>query len=90
MRKIDNVALSVALTLSLGYIGLAACSAYQDDRGKGDAPVNQLDDTEVTVYPNGDGFPNIAIVCTDSGNGIYTTTREVPPVVVTDDPECKL
>lgn len=70
---------------------LGACTdAYgKDDRGIGDAPVNQLEDREVTVYPNGDRYPNIAVVCTLKGNGIYTTTREVPPVVVPNDPECE-
>jgi hypothetical protein len=66
---------------------LQACSGYNDERGRGDAPVEQMDDQEVRVYPNGDQFPNIAFFCV-GGNGVYTTTREAPPVVNASDPEC--
>jgi len=65
----------------------ASCSEWNDDRGKGDAPVDQRPDQTVNVYPNGDGYPNIAWFCI-GGNGVYTTTREAPPVIIPDDPEC--
>ena len=83
----------VVATLTVtAALALTACgdAFYKDDRGKGDAPVDQVEDTEVTVYPNGDGYPNISVICTEKGNGVYSTTREAPPVVVTNDPECEV
>lgn len=65
----------------------SACSAWNDDRGIGDAPVDQQDDTTVKVWPNADRFPNISVICV-GGNGVYSTTREAPPAVVPNDPEC--
>lgn len=74
-------AAAVALAGSL----IAGCG--NDDRGLGDAPVDQAKDRTIPVWPNGNGYPNIAAFCI-GGNGIYTTTREAPPAIVIDDPEC--
>jgi hypothetical protein len=70
-------------------LALGACSEFNDDRGKGDAPVDQLPDREVTVFPNGDGFPNVAAFCAGP-NGIYTVTgsNRDPLDVVVEDPNC--
>jgi Prokaryotic membrane lipoprotein lipid attachment site len=76
------------LAVTVAVLALASCSAWDDDRGKGDAPVKQAPDREITVHPNGDGFPNIAQFCVGP-NGIYTTTREAPPVVIPNDPICE-
>ena len=84
MKRIIG-SLFVVTTLSLTVAGCG--DWWKDDRGKGDAPVNQLEDKEVTVYPNGDGYPNISFFCAGE-NGVYSTTREAPPVVVASDPNC--
>jgi hypothetical protein len=67
----------------------AGCSEFNDDRGKGDAPVDQQADREVTVWPNGDGFPNVAAFCIGD-NGVYSVTggNRDPLDVVANDPNC--
>ena len=79
------VGVAVALAVS-GLVG-AACSGFNDDRGIGDAPVDQQPDSARKVWPNADRFPNISAFCI-GGNGVYTTTRQAPPAIVVDDPEC--
>lgn len=71
----------------LGVAAVAGCSGYKDDRGIGDAPSEQQPDQNVKIWPNADHYPNIAVLCV-GGNGVYTTTREAPPAVVPNDPEC--
>jgi hypothetical protein len=84
---VRNLIISAVAIVTFGTV-IGACSEYNDDRGIGDAPVQQEPDREIRVFPNGDGFPNIAFLCI-GGNGVYTTTREAPPVVVASDPECE-
>lgn len=74
----------VALT---AVAALAGCSNYNDERGKGDAPVGDIDEQPRNVWNNVNGFPNIAAFCIGD-NGVYTTTREAAPTVIVDDPEC--
>lgn len=71
----------------LTVVVLAGCSDWNDDRGRGDAPADQQPDQTRKVWPNADHFPNISAFCI-GGNGVYTTTREAPPTVIVDDPEC--
>jgi hypothetical protein len=78
---------AVALVLGVGSLVGAACSEWNDDRGVGDAPADQQPDTARKVWPNADKFPNISAFCI-GGNGVYTTTRQAPPAIVVDDPEC--
>jgi hypothetical protein len=66
----------------------AGCSAYNDDRGKGDAPVGSTDDSPAAVINFPDGFANVARKC-DGSTAIYTHTREAAPVVVPNSPECR-
>lgn len=82
MKKLVFV-LIVVLALATG------CSEYEDDRGKGDAPVQNRkgDDKAAVVINFPDGFANIAVKC-HKGNGLYVTTREAAPIVVKDDPIC--
>lgn len=81
MRRI-LVAGAAVLALTLG-----ACSSFNDDRGVGDSGVDQQPDVDRKVWPNADQFPNISAFCI-GGNGVYTTTRQAPPAIVVDDPEC--
>ncbi len=83
MKKITLVALGLLLTT-------AACAS--EKRGTGDSPVEPVRDqnntrAHIVTMPN--GFSNVAFKC-DDGNGIYVTTREAAPVIVPDDPNCKL
>jgi hypothetical protein len=78
------------LGLGVGLVALlvlTSCSAFNDDRGIGDAPADQQPDADRKVWPMPDQFANIAGLCI-GGNGVYVTTREAAPAVVADDPEC--
>ena len=83
-RAMRRTALAAAVT-----IALVGCSGFNDDRGKGDAPIANKggDDSGAYLVNFPDGFSNVAHKCL-GGNGIYTTTRDAAPVVVPDDPEC--
>lgn len=85
MRRIFAV-LATVVVLGLSAVG---CSQYNDERGKGDAPVENRrgDDAPAVVVNFPDGFANIAFKCLN-GNGLYVTTRDAPPVIVKDDPNC--
>lgn len=67
---------------------LVGCSAFNDSRGKGDAPVGSRDDTPAEVINMPDSFMNVAHKCYGV-NGIYAHTREAAPVVVPNDPMCR-
>lgn len=82
-----NQRIAVIGAALLAVASIAGCSEWNDERGRGDAPSDQQPDREVKVWPNADQFPNIAVFCV-GGNGVYTTTRDAPPAVVADDPEC--
>lgn len=77
-KKLNLFAVAVLL------VGTAACSGYDNSRGKGDAPVSGKDDSPAQVVNFPDGFANVAIKCDGNGFRIYTTTREAAPVVVPD------
>lgn len=79
----------VAALAALSILTLAGCSEYNDQRGKGDAPVQNRagDDAPAVVINMPDGFSNIAVKCLN-GNGLYVTTREAAPVIVKDDSNC--
>jgi hypothetical protein len=65
----------------------SACSGWNNERGIGDAPVDQQPDETRKVWPNGDQFANVSAFCI-GGNGVYTVTDPAPPEVIVDDPEC--
>jgi hypothetical protein len=78
---------SVSIVAVLAVAALAGCSEYNDDRGKGDAPVGSSDDSPAVVINFPDGFANVARKC-DGPNAVYTHTREAAPVVVANSPVC--
>lgn len=82
MKRFTILALSVFLV-----VGFTACSAFNDERGKGDAPLQERHEDPRQVWENLDGFPNISAFCIGA-NGVYTTTREAAPAVILDDPNC--
>lgn len=65
----------------------AGCSSWNDQRGRGDAPVDSYDDEPAVVINFPDKFANVAVKCLGS-TGVYTSTREAPPVVVPQDAHC--
>lgn len=68
---------------------MAGCSEYNDDRGKGDAPVEDRngDDKPAVVLNFPDSFANVAIKCY-GGTAVISTTREAPVQVIPDATIC--
>ncbi|MFJ9925574.1 hypothetical protein ACIRU5_06025 [Streptomyces misionensis] len=72
---------------------LAGCSQhYEDQRGKGDAPVQGKagDNTPAEVYNFPDGFGNLATKCVGHGYRAYVTTNANAPsnVQIVEDKAC--
>jgi hypothetical protein len=71
----------------------ASCGAvddYRDDRGRGDAPVANYDDSGAVVLNFPDRFSNVAVKC-HGPNGVYVTTQNEAGKemrVVANDPNC--
>lgn len=71
----------------LSAVMLVGCSQYNDERGRGDAPIGPFDDTPAEVVNFPDKYANVAMKCDGHGHRIYSTTREAA-VTVIDDPSC--
>jgi hypothetical protein len=74
-------------------VALSGCSQnYDDERGKGDAPVQgkQGDNSAAEVFNFPDGFGNIATKCVGHGNRAYVTTNATGPsnVQIVTDSTC--
>ncbi|MFF2520970.1 hypothetical protein [Streptomyces liangshanensis] len=87
-RTITGVAVATAALLAL-----SGCSKeYNDERGKGDAPVQgrQGDNTAAEVFNFPDGFGNLATKCVGHGNRAYVTTNATGPsnVQIVKDDTC--
>jgi len=78
--------------IAIAVLGLAllgtGCKSYNDARGRGDAPIGEYDDSPAYILNFPDKFMNIAFKCLGP-NGVYTHTRQGPPVVIVDDGNCK-
>ncbi len=81
MRKLLIILAVVAALVVVG------CSAYNDERGRGDAPVGEHYEAPRDVIFMPDQFPNLVVVC-DGPDRLYVTTREAPPVVVQNSANC--
>lgn len=70
-------------------VALVGCSQGEYGRTHGirDAPVGNQDDTAAFIINFPDQFENVAFKC-HGVDGIYTTTRQAPPVVIVNDPAC--
>lgn len=73
MRKIYAHAAPLALTVLLGACGLQ--QEYDDERGRGDAPIEGRDDTPKEVINMPDQFSNVAHACDGHGHRVYVTTQ---------------
>ncbi len=78
--------------LAVVVVGLAlvagGCSGFNDEGGRGDAPIGPFDDSPAEVLNFPDKFANVAHKCDGHGHRVYSTTRPAPPVVI-DDPSCR-
>lgn len=71
----------------VAVLAMAGCSSYNDQRGRGDAPIGPFDDSPAEVINFPDRFANVASKCDGHGHRVYSTTREAA-VTVIDDPSC--
>ncbi|MDX3112429.1 hypothetical protein PV461_03240 [Streptomyces scabiei] len=91
-RGVRAAVRSAGLVL-LAVAALAGCSdEYNDERGKGDAPVQGKagDDTPAEVFNMPDGFGNLATKCVGHGFRAYVTTNATGPsnVQIVQDKSC--
>lgn len=79
MKAIHKRAAVAAVTAVLGLGALTACSEYNDERGKGDAPVANRsgEDSPKHVTNNPDGFGNVVTGCVYGAPGFryFATTN---------------
>lgn len=88
MRKKALVASAVAL------MALGACSGVDnrnEARGRGDAPVAEVDDEAKEVIQFPDRFSNVAHGCDGHGHRVFVTTKSDQSrfMAVIDDPSCQ-
>jgi len=81
VRRLLGV-VAIALALAAG-----GCSGFNNERGRGDAPIGPYDDSPAEVINFPDQFANVAHKCDGRGHRVYSSTRQAPPVVI-DDPSC--
>jgi hypothetical protein len=82
MRRLLLPALLAAVVLA----GVG-CNEYNDSRGRGDAPIGEVNEEPRTIFEMPDKYGNVATFC-DGPNQVYVMTADVPPVVVTDSANC--
>lgn len=79
----DAVAVVFATVFIIGLLFLAIIgiikfvdwnNKHNEARGRGDAAVGKVNDDSRTIYQMPDRFKNIALVCDEYGNAIYSTT----------------
>ena len=73
--------------IALGLIAAGCGQSWDNAHGLGDAPVGKQHEQPRQIWVNIDGMMNVAAFCIGE-NGVYTHTREAPPVVIRDDPNC--
>ena len=79
--------------LAVGSVVGTACGlqdSYNDERGTGDAPVGDRDDSPAEVLNMPNGAPNVYMKCDGHGHRVYvaTHTEHRQSLVVIDDPNC--
>lgn len=91
----QRAAVALVATVTV-FAGLTACSDYNDERGKGDAPVANRsgEDSPKHITNNPDGFGNVATGCVAGATGwryfVTTSTDKNPSnLVVVTAPECR-
>lgn len=81
---------AACMVLATIMIFVVGCSGWNDDRGVGDAPIKDpKDDSPAYIINFPDRFANVAFKCFGT-TGVYTTTRNAPPILILDDPKCSV
>jgi hypothetical protein len=78
-----------ALLLAAALV--AGCNQYNNDRGRGDAPVDRENTNDAPAYVINfpDKFHNVAVKCDPHGFRIFAHTRDGSPPVILPDETCK-
>lgn len=79
VKRINRRAVAAVATTVLALGALTACGEYNDERGKGDAPVagREGEDSPKHVTNNPDGFGNVVTGCVNGAPGFryFATTN---------------
>lgn len=80
----------VVLAAALVAGGCGVVNEHNDERGRGDAPVESRDDSAKEVINFPDTFSNVAHACDGHGHRVYVTTQNAngKQLAVIDDPSC--
>lgn len=94
MRRHLTAIVGLMTATALALVALSGCSnEYNDQRGKGDAPVSGRhgENTPAEVYNFPDGFGNVATKCVGHGYRAYVTTNDTAPanIELVKDDACK-
>jgi hypothetical protein len=89
MRKLNQrgdvlaaiaVSVTVGCIVTLVIVGISALvnhnNKWNEQRGRGDAPVGQVDTKPRDIYQMPDRFSNFAEVCDRYGNAVVMTTTD--------------
>ena len=89
MRTPTRIVLAL-IVLAVFALVAAGCDSYNNERGRGDAPVGQVSSEPRTIMEFPDWFANVAVACIPShpGKAVAVTTRDAAPVVF-DSPACQ-
>ncbi|WP_218835588.1 hypothetical protein [Streptomyces sp. SA15] len=92
MMRVRASVWAAAVVLTAGSFLVGCSQEYDDERGKGDAPVKgrKGDDTPAEVYNMPDGFGNLATKCVGHGFRAYVTTNADGPsnIQIVEDASC--
>lgn len=86
--KLNTTHLALAALFGTA-IAISACGiTTDDDRGLGDAPARQVDDTPIVIFPNADTYPNVSAFCIGP-DAMYSNTRDAAISVAPNSPNCE-
>jgi hypothetical protein len=80
----------MAVVASSFLAGCGIQDEFNDDRGTGDAPTGDKDDSPAAVINMPNNFANVAHKCDGHGHRVYvsTHTAQAKQIAVIDDPSC--
>ena len=83
-----RAAAALLLAIALGACGIN--DKANESRGRGDAGVGAIDDTDKEIIQFPDRFSNVAHACDGHGHRVYVTTKSDQSrfAAVIDDPTC--
>lgn len=89
-RTRKMIGLAIFIMAVVLFAGCGVKDKFNDNRGRGDAPVGERNDNAKDVINFPDRFPNVASSCDGHGHRVFVTTHDKddsPPAIVAD-PSC--